>query len=853
MSDLKKDNKRLAIIDALEIMDASSEDELDRLTQMVSIYFGVPIALISLANDSRQWFQSKVELDICEDGGETCFCSYTSDGDDIFIVPDATIDERFLDNHLVCGPPHIVFYAGYPLKILGDNLVGTLAIIDHKPRELNEDEKEKLIFFSSIISNYIESRFKQVTQSKVSGILMKINELNFDWSGSVDQKINEYLAAGSKLLGLELGFQSKVTGSSFKYERALFPHELNLQYKDIEMEMSDGLVCEVFRRKKTIFYKTKNEKLKSVIHPDIGLVSTFIGSPIFIHGELYGAISFASVDSNFINFLEEEVSFIEIIARKIGRVFEYKKMERERKWLLETIEESQDFCGIADDHGNISFINKSFRKLVGLSDISAGNIHISAFHPESTTEKIKNIAFPYANKHRIWKGEVELINAEGENVPALQTLIAHKDEYGNLEYLTTIFQDITTLKQIDENLRKAKEDALKLSDARSIFLANISHEIRTPMNGVIGNIERLGETSLSEEQRDIVDTVIDCGNNLVKIINDVLDFTKAHSHEMSLDIQPFNLYKTLEHTYKLFSPQAYDKGIELVLETKIDSNKLYISDGSKLGQVINNLVSNAIKFTSSGHVKLSCHLSESKNGPDENLCEIVVEDTGMGIPSDKIDLIFKPFEQADSSITRHFGGTGLGLSICSEIVELLKGTIQVESEIGKGTVMKIQFPILVSDREELIAKVEDTAPERSYEHLKILFAEDNQINQKLIMNYMKKLGVKYDLAENGLEAYEFYKKNDYDLVFMDIQMPIMDGIESCQKILSYAYSQKERKRQFVVAVSANVFKDVQNRCTEVGMKAFITKPFKTKNFKDIFNQYLDDLEHSAKVESKTVA
>ena len=380
----------------------------------------------------------------------------------------------------------------------------------------------------------------------------------------------------------------------------------------------------------------------------------------------------------------------------------------------------------------------------------------------------------------------------------------------------------------EESLIKAKNIALENSKIKSEFLANMSHEIRTPLNAMLGFIQILKDKDFSKEDKEHLNIVEKSGQNLLAIINDILDFSKIEAGKFKIELIEFNPKEDIRVVHGLFAAYASEKNISLKTKTQnLDYN--IISDATRVKQVIANLLSNAIKFTSSNKkIELNAKYDKQKQ-----MLHVEVVDEGIGIAKEKINTILQAFTQADSSTTRKYGGTGLGLTISYKLIQLLGGELKVESEVGKGSKFYFEIPAKKSSK-----IVESSSPKQeSIKNLKfnyhILLVEDNHANQMFMQVLLKKLGVSYDIANDGTEAIKEFEENRYDMIFMDENMPIMNGIEATKKIREIE-KEKGLNRTIIVALTANSLEGDEERFLEAGMDMYLAKPLDIKKLITVF-------------------
>lgn len=398
-------------------------------------------------------------------------------------------------------------------------------------------------------------------------------------------------------------------------------------------------------------------------------------------------------------------------------------------------------------------------------------------HPDDLDRVIGYFTDRQKGKTQKKQIEYRLKHRAGHYINLLATTYIHSNLNGYNALMATIV-NINSYRVLQDQLERTIEEAEKTSQTKSKFIASLNHELRTPLNGVMGMANLLSETSLSEEQKSYVQTILSSINMLLTLVNDVLDVSKIASGKLELEKVDFNLHEIISNTKNILNPSAAAKDLNFKCMIEEDVPEFFIGDQVRIQQILVNIINNAIKFTDAGEINLSIKLHEQT---DEKISLVFrITDTGIGIPANVIPTLFSDFTQASPSTVRTHGGTGLGLSICKKLVTLMGGDIGVQSTDQKGSTFWfiIPFPAVNSQHPKTNAlKSTKTLP-----NLKILVAEDNTINQQVIQGILKNLGQTITLANNGKEALDLFLRNDFDLVFMDINMPEMDGFQATSSL-----------------------------------------------------------------------
>lgn len=513
--------------------------------------------------------------------------------------------------------------------------------------------------------------------------------------------------------------------------------------------------------------------------------------------------------------------------------------------LLRTIiKKSEEAIVLSDFEGDVIESTRQIEQLTGYLPSDLVGFNVSVLRKVELTEEKDLAGVKKLLTNRFWNDEVELVRKDQSTFMAFMS-ISYFKKFGR-EYLLYRIRDISEEFDSRQELIRAKEEAEKALRAKSDFLAMMSHEIRTPMNGIIGMSELLRCTPLTRKQESFINTIVNCGRDLLLIINDLLDFAKIESGRIELEDKPFDVHQMVSELILLFEKQASDKNISFTAQIESDVPRFLIGDAVRLRQVLINLVGNAVKFTDSGRVNLRISPSRADGA---SAFRFSIEDTGIGIKPNDLECLFESFYQVDSSSSRKYGGTGLGLAISKTIAEAMGGKITVSSEYGRGSIFRFTatFGVESLDSEsvssfdffEPVIDLNQLIEEGSkrLDSLRVMVAEDNIVNQQVITYMLQQLNLEPVIANNGLEVLELLKSYETDLILMDIQMPEMDGLETTRRINSL--NGELLKKPMIVVMTANALPQDRERCTQVGMHGFLSKPLLLTDLEQMLEFVLD--------------
>jgi two-component system, sensor histidine kinase len=666
--------------------------------------------------------------------------------------------------------------------------------------------------------------------------LKRLYQITSDSHLSFNQKMQALLQLGINYFNLDIGIVSQIEGDNYTIYHAISPNNTLLVGSVFSLNNTYCVHTLNTDQALSFHHAGMSEIASHPCYSSFGLES-YIGVPLLVEGNRFGTLNFSSSTARSEPFSQEQHDFIELLSHWTGneiarheKLFllqeQQKKMTRQQNILKQMGQLAGVGAWEVDLVNQKVFWSQVTRQIHEVEedfepDIAAG---INFYKAGENRERITNMVNEAIEKGGSFSSEFEIITDKG-NLKWVACKGRAEIDNDQCVRLIGAFQDITEQIYYREQLENRHKELTLALEARSLFLANMSHEIRTPINGVLGMLQILESTSLNQDQQRFLHLAKDSATSLLGIINDILDFTKVDSGKLSLEKLPVDLNNLFNNCIDIFSPRAKEKSIKIVKEFMATDNIVALTDPTRLRQICANLLSNAIKFTHQGQIDISTHLNLLTD--TKAVLTITVEDSGIGISAEQLSQLFQPFSQADISTTRKFGGTGLGLSITKRLCKLMSGDVTVKSVLGKGSTFNARIEIeLQTNGQVNIQKVASSFDSQNLSQLRILVVEDNEINQVVVGEMLKQQQIKFDVANDGLEALAILQheaKHDrcYSLILMDCQMPNLDGYETAKRIRLLSSSIAIIP---IIALTANALAGEREKCFASGMNGYLSKP-----------------------------
>lgn len=621
--------------------------------------------------------------------------------------------------------------------------------------------------------------------------------------------------AGKSILGLIPNMIGKNIKEFIKIKR---PQSLEADFTELSKHIKKLVFCELKLSTGNCFYKGQIIKLEE--EKRLCFICTlFLNNPNDLSKHNIALTDFSISDSSadLLQVLQVNKMVTNDLEKLNGIL-----QEKEKKY-SEIIEHANEIIFTTDINGQFTYMNEIGINSLGL-DKEITTLKFSHLIEENHVQEIIKIGSQLLNK-KIEVGYVEfqLKNSKkwiGQNI----TLLSNESGYG----FQGIGRDITEKRKYEEIILQESQKANEAAKSKSRFLANMSHEIRTPLNGVMGLTELLIKGELDPQQKKYLDAIKASSETLMVVINDILDISKIESGKMEIKKKAFNLQLCISQMIELMEAKAAEKDLQLISNIDPKIPKIIIGDEARLNQMLFNLVGNAIKFTQTGSVKINTSLSKIKNGKAE--IKINIKDSGIGIPQVKMGEIFDAFEQVNEGENHTQKSTGLGLTITKKLVELMHGTITVNSTVDKGSCFSLNIPFKIGElTDSNLNNFKPTIGSQNFNKVKILLAEDNPINQMVTIDILKIYNIQVDLAENGQQALTMMRQNNYDIILMDMQMPVMDGYQAMAEIRKEFNSNQVK----IMALTAHVNEGEIKKCKTFGADEYLSKPYKPE---DLYNK-----------------
>lgn len=765
----------------------------ERATELTKALTGAGGAYVALDNNGKVWRNTQVEGD-----DELIDAEVICTGAPLW-TEDARLDPKWADNRLVAGHPHFRAFVGAPIRLSDGTVIGALCAVSRKVLPRDDATLAQVQRLADFVADECDRAREEESMRSVRLALAAFAESVPLSLMMTDAELRILQVSPRWLMSLGLTQEEVIGRSVYDIDPAYFGNFRGHYERCLA-----------------------GEHIKSP-----RWLSRRGGKPRWMRSEL---TPWRTPDGRVGGLISSAIEITDMVEA------------------MDQIERSAERLTVAADIANLYVWELDYER----GELFKSNGWQTFFDKDYSYEDLApdtNITIDPRDRPRIeeeWREAVEAdrpyypeyrtLRSDGKEVWATCTVKLVKDDTGRPLRMVGAMRDITARKQAEAELLRAKEEAEAANLAKSHFLATMSHEIRTPLNGVLGMAQAMSQDSLSPLQRERLDVVRQSGETLLAILNDVLDLSKIEAGKLDLEISEFDLSALARGAHAAFTAIAERQGLDFSLTVEDAARGVYRGDSTRIRQIVYNLVSNALKFTEQGEVSVGVQR-------DDGQLTFTIRDTGIGIPPDQLGRLFRKFEQADASTTRRFGGTGLGLAICRELAQLMGGRVGVESAPGKGAKFWVTLPLerIGDEAEPFPAAQPAERTEQSGAALRVLCAEDNSVNQLVLKTLMHQAGIDPVIVDDGAELLEAWRAGEWDILLVDVQMPVMDG-PSAARTIRDEEARGGRRRTPIIALTANAMSHQTASYLACGMDAVVAKPIEVARLFTVMQALLEDGE-----------
>ena len=798
------ESKRIAALHRTAILDTPAEAEFDQLVELAAEICQTPMAFVCFVDVDRCWYKSRFGFEQQEFPRSIALCGQTILQSKPMVVPDTLADQRFADNPMCTDPDGVRAYLGVPVRSPDGQPIGTIGVADGVARPFTKLQQRTLKTLAGQIGQLV----------RLHSTALELRHKNVELA-------QRAAMADSKELHLRT-----ITDA--------VPAFISYVDRDYRYRFVNAKYTEFFQRpREQILGKPIREIIGDQVYERSlpYLEQAFAGKPTRYQMHHEGVENRLASDITFVPDFDEAGVVQGVHAIVIDQTEMVRQKDELRRHKQETqriLNSLRAFVVFKDTENRILRINQAAADALELPIEAIEGRQTSEIYPPEDADAYYEDDLKVVKSGEARYGIVEQAqNGDGSTVWLRTDKIPLFDEAGNVERILVVAVDVTELIEIQAELEAARETAEDANRAKSEFLANMSHEIRTPMSAILGFADMLTRSLTNPEFIEAAETIRRNGDHLIRLINDILDLSKIEAGRITVHTARISPLTLVNEVVDSLNWRTKDSPVELSVVTKGPIPRAIESDPLRLRQILINLVGNAVKFTSEGTIEV--RLRTVSEAGTENKLEFAVIDTGIGIAEDDLPKLFEPFTQVDTSATRNFGGTGLGLAICKRLVEVLGGEIHVESRPGQGSTFRFVIPYV----ETTLPQASPSQPGNSEQEFSnrvqmnrrkphVLLAEDGLDNQRLFRFILEKGNIDVTIANNGREAIDKIRdgSDDFDVVLMDLEMPVLDGYSATQELRANGYERP------IVALTAHAMPEVVERCHANGFSDYASKPIR---------------------------